>query len=465
MKPIFLLQVQDNIKSFRFLVCLGTLLIFFIANGVIYTFKNETLHKEVGLIQKDVSDRYDRVKTLNAAVDNEYRLSMLPRGTEFIAEGGLFWFNDTAYINPSSGEGIPLFTKRITANNWVDRFELVDWIFIVRVVLSFLCIVLAYNSVSADLERGTYHQIFVNSVSHFHFLMAKFLAHFASLFVSIILGSLVSMIILSANHVLEINSQLFRSYLLFLLNASFYMAIFLFTSIGVSAWIRNSSSSLVLMTLFWALVIIIIPQSSYLIGVHTVQIDGTWRNQDRGLVDQFQENLTKRGISLRGETDGLVDNYQVEKEYANSMANLEKERKRLRRQVINQQVRQYKTTANLNLLSPGYAFQYATEASIGVGIFRYVDFVDQVWRYVETLREYLKTRDAADPQSPHVAYLSKFMSEKSLDSQSLPKFRERLTSLNEGITAGMVPILFLLAETLGAFLFAMFKLNGLRFTR
>ena len=37
----------------------------------------------------------------------------------------------------------------------MQRYEILDCAFVVRFVISFLCIVIAYNSVSGELESGT----------------------------------------------------------------------------------------------------------------------------------------------------------------------------------------------------------------------------------------------------------------------------------------------------------------------
>ena len=77
----------------------------------------------------------------------------------------------------------------------------------------------------------------------------------------------------------------------------------------------------------------------------------------------------------------------------------------------------------MNLLSPGYAFQYSLEALLGNGIARFRSFTRQGWDYRETLREFLRARDAADPDSPHVLFLGDYMSQEKLDPAPHPALR------------------------------------------
>ena len=118
-------------------------------------------------------------------------------------------------VRAASGSTLDLGHAR-TTNYWMRNFEVLDWSVIVRYVVSFLCIVLAYNAISGEREGGTLRLALANPVSRAQLLAGKFLAHFATLLVSLALGSLVSLAILVLGQVLELNLTVARSYLFFL---------------------------------------------------------------------------------------------------------------------------------------------------------------------------------------------------------------------------------------------------------
>ena len=151
MWTIFLLQLRDNQRSLRFQVSLVVLLLFFVCNGLVYTMKMERLIVEDQAIEAADERRYDQVGTVGEAVGNWYKILNQETGTEFIAEGGFNWFQSSLWVNPELGNSIGFQTTR-TTNNWMRRFEVLDWTLIVRYVLSFLCVVLAYNAISGELE-------------------------------------------------------------------------------------------------------------------------------------------------------------------------------------------------------------------------------------------------------------------------------------------------------------------------
>ena len=197
MLEIFLHQLHEDLLSLRFQVSLVVLLVFFAANGVIYTLKADRVGREVKSLEAEVSRRYDEVSDLNDAASTTFRIFLRPVGTEFIAEGGAHWFEDTGYLNPGTGEAIPYTGRRAAVNHLMDRFEVVDWVLITRVVLSFLAVVLAYDGLSGERESGTLALVLANSISRGRVLVGKFAAHLAVLLAAVLVGVLVSLLVLS----------------------------------------------------------------------------------------------------------------------------------------------------------------------------------------------------------------------------------------------------------------------------
>ncbi len=234
MGPIFLHQLRDNLLSLRFQISLIILLMFFGANGVIYTMKTGNLSEEVARITKLNEERYGRVETTGDAAATSYKIRGAEVGTEFMAEAGSDWFRYAMYVNPASG-AIPGFASSRTTNRWMRRFEVVDWAVIVRYVLSFLCVVLAYNAVCGERENGTLLLVLTNSLSRGRFLLAKVGAHLVTLLASTAVGSLLSLLILVLGGVLEPDGAIWSSYAFFLLGTAIFIALFLLLATGISA--------------------------------------------------------------------------------------------------------------------------------------------------------------------------------------------------------------------------------------
>ena len=460
---ILLHQLHDNLRSLRFQMSLAVLMLFFVANGVVYTLKIERLVAESARIEADDAGRYENVETVRAAADNWFRILSPPVGTEFITEAGFNWFSHALWINPGSGNTVWLSNVR-TTNNWMRRFEVVDWTVIVRYVLSFLCIVLGYNAISGEIESGTLRLALANPLARASFLIGKFLAHLLTLLVSIALGSAISLLILALNGVVELNLQIWRGYLFFLLGTVFFTALFLLLSMGISALARSSASSLVLLVTAWTVLIVMIPQSSYLIAMRAVEPTGPFWEKIDGYEGETRSALEREGISPRPPELARNDDYALEKRYAQRLQEMEREMDRIGKEATQQELRQYEVARTVNLLSPGFAFQYTVEAFLGAGLERFKNFSRQGWRYRENLRQFLRGRDAADPDSPHVLFLPEFMSDVELDAGHIPRFKEVPLSLSESIAGGVAPIVILTLETALAFFFALWAFNRAELT-
>jgi ABC-type transport system involved in multi-copper enzyme maturation permease subunit len=458
MNTIFLHQIHDNLRSLRFQVSLGILLLFFVANGVIYALKIDRLVAEDAQIQADLDRRLETIETLSDGVGNWYKILTPPAGTEFMAEAGFNWFQHALWLNPSTGETSWLGQTR-TTNNWMRRFEVVDWALIVRYVLSFLCIVLSYNAISGELERGTLRLALSNSLSRGRFLMGKFFAHLVTLTVATVLGSAISLLILTLSGAVELDAWMAGRYLLFLLAATVFTSTFLLLGMTVSILARRSASSLVLLITAWTVLVVVIPQTSYLIAVHAVDPVGAFWERINGEQSEVREALAREGLDPRPMNLAKADNYAIEKRYTRRLEEMEKKINQMRRDVDSQQLRQYLVARQVNLLSPSFAFQYSLETFLGAGVQRFENFNRQGWRYRDSLRAFFRGRDAEDPDSPHIQFLPEFMSEKKLDSKDIPRYREVPLTVADSIGGGMTPIIVLVLEAALAFFLALWAFN------
>ncbi|MBW1881867.1 MAG: ABC transporter permease subunit, partial [Deltaproteobacteria bacterium] len=365
-------------------------------------------------------------------------------------EAGSDWFPYGMDVHPATGNTTSLTSAR-TTNYCMRTFEVLDWSVIVRYVMSFLCIVLSYNAISGERESGALRLALANPLSRAQFLSGKFLAHLVTLIVALVLGSLISLAILALNQVLELNGLVAINYLFFLVSAMFYIALFLLLGMGISAIARTSATSLVVLIMSWTVLTVVIPQTSYLIAVHVVEPPGFYWERLDEYESQFRETMERDGVALRQPELARTDGYALEMSYAVRLREMEGGLDRLMRDVEAQNFRQFEVTRGVNLLSPGFAFQYAVEALLGTGILRLRSFATQANQYRGAVREFLRARDAADPDSPHVLFVPEFMSDKPLEHGDIPRFRLQPLSFADGLAAAVVPITILILEAAMAF--------------
>ena len=463
MGVIYLQQLREYFASCRVQIGLCVVLLFFLLNGVLASLRMEQMREDDVLLRADIEQRYDRVQTVASGVGAWLRVANEPTGTEFMSEGGFNWFWGSVWMTAETGALMNYYYGR-DVNLWMDRFESLDWTLIVRLVLSFLCIVLAYDGIAGEAERGTLRLVLAYPISRIQVLLAKFAAQLTVLGTAFVLGSLISLLILSLVGDLALTVELLGKYLLYGAAVAIYLSLFLLLALGVSALTRSSVSALVLLTLTWAVINIILPQSAYLAAVRSVGVPEELRSEAWSYMNQVRQSLYDEGKGPRNSETARADGYTVERRYARLMEDAEKEGYRLGQVWLDRKVERYEVARSVNLLSPAYAFQYSVEALLGTGLPKRQHFLEQAFEYRENLRSFLRERDAGDGDSPHLLFHSEFMSQEPLDGDQMPRFVEKPLSPAEGFAFSVVPFVILLVETLAAFLFALWAVNRLDVT-
>lgn len=449
MWTIFQFTLADNLRSLRFQLSLVILLAFFIGNGLVYTWKGERVSIENEQVATAGEKVYESIGTVSDAVGKRYRILSYQTGTEFMAEAGSDWFRYALNLTPQT-QGYQWFGSSRGTNWWLRRFEVVDWVFIVRYVISFLAIALTYNAISGERESGTLRLLLANPLPRAHVLIAKYLAHLVSLVAAVAVGALVSLLMLGLSGSVALGSRVALLFVLFLAMTAVYASVFLLLGLAVSAATGRSSTSLVALILVWALLIVVIPQTSRLIAVTTVETIGAGWNETRELVEQANGELERAGVALRPLERARTDGFDLEKRYARRYNQLDAATIQIHRQSMRGRLDQYRRARLVNSISPGFAFQYAVEGITANGIQRFEHFEPQAWAYLETLREFLKDRDEADRDSPHIHLYPQYMSQAPLDHRQIPRFVEDKLTVAESISRTRGPIVTLALEALTA---------------
>jgi hypothetical protein len=170
---------------------------------------------------------------------------------------------------------------------------------------------------------------------------------------------------------------------------------------------------------------------------------------------KMNRTLRLEGIQPRAREVGATDGFVLEKEYAQRLGQLEGMRRDLNERIF----RQFEVARSVNLISPGYAFQYALEGLLGAGLPNIRAFFADAWRYRDDLRQFLRAADAEDPDSPHVPFLPGYMSDKPVVANRFPRYQSQPISLADGFVSASMPLAILLLETALAFVFALWAVR------
>ena len=127
----------------------------------------------------------------------------------------------------------------------------IDFTTVVAILLSFLAIVLGYDAICGERERGTLQLLLANSVPRSTVVLGKLIGGLLSIWIPLALAFVVALLILLANpDVTFTGDDWFRLIGLFLISCLFLGQVFAL-SLAVSACSRDSATSLIVCLFFW----------------------------------------------------------------------------------------------------------------------------------------------------------------------------------------------------------------------
>jgi hypothetical protein len=109
---------------------------------------------------------------------------------------------------------------------------------------------------------------------------------------------------------------------------------------------------------------------------------------------------------------------------------------------FNQMIAQANAGRYFTCISPAIIYQRASVTIVGTGMSRVANIYQQIKKYQENLREYIRSQDAEDSDSLHLLFqfpdewVAKnwgVISKKPVDFDTVPKFQERDLALGESL--------------------------------
>ena len=452
-------ELYDNLNSLRFALATALLLALMLTNAVIY------LREHPARTQAYHNAAADAVKALEARSTSLYRLATegpgdlhkMPSPLRFCAEGdeaflpknagGSNHFRNIANVRPIWRMVYPQETPNLF--NIRPDFTTLDWAFIVGYVLSFVAILFTFDSISAELERGTLRLTLANAIPRHNVLIGKFLGAFISINIPFAIAVLMNLLLISTADAVQLNTEAWGRLGILYAIVILYVCLFIALGLLISAAVRESGISLVVLLLIWVSFVVFMPNTLASIGSRTsvpmaymefwsqrIQIADEARAAYR---DKYGDSQTTPPAHVLGE-------------YVSSEA---ERYERFNEAYLKQQIAQGKRARVITRISPASIVQRLFESFAGTGFERHLQFVENVQRYAREYREFVIDTDRSDPASLHVIGIREGMSQKSVSPEAIPKFKDTLSlnrDFNTAATDLLLLVSFLVVLTSGAYL-------------
>jgi ABC-type transport system involved in multi-copper enzyme maturation permease subunit len=437
MLAIYWREVRDLLKSLRFLIALAIFLSGMAVNGFVTgrTYQDLLqLHRQIES-QNDERLRKESTHLEQLAVNfNEVfgpngqgHVLVLsappPKVLPLVASAELNGLLGVQWNFPNVVETADLLG---IGNVELPARPALDWEFLVRILLSFIAIILSYDLIVAERERGTLALTLAYPISRRRVLCAKFLAVLTLLGWLLLAGGLLSTLIYLARGGGSLAASDYARMGLFGLGALLYLGIFVAVSLLVSSRARSSVSSLTILLIFWITATIVIPQGGTaavqgsVATVSDIQVEQKVLHQ---LDDQVNEMVGQMDAFVRSDiNEARKDGFASEQKFAQRINQMIATIKAtLDEQQASHQA-QARVVQNVLRLTPSGLFQLGSERLLGVGETREQHFLKAVDRWSDAYASFVHEREMLDPDSPHIFYVQNYMSQRAVDISDIPRF-------------------------------------------
>lgn len=420
-------EIRDQLMSLRLLLAFALIMVLMIAGAILFqaeykrqlTDYNHDVSLNLAALAQNASSSYPLFTAFSYSNQFIYRR---PNPLGFVAEGHDKDLPNAFQVNAFRLEP-PEFTLRGDPLIW--QFEILDWAFIVTVILSFAAIVLVYDSVSGEKQRGTLRLMMSQPVSRAKILLAKYLSALIVLIIPLIAGTMLSLLFIGFGGTVQFDTALWSRVAISFALSLIYISLFVLLGLFLSARSRTPVVALVTGLLIWVFLVIVIPAAGNLLARGLIDIPA----QDR--VSEEAARAFEEARKIYEQEHPHPDNWIMSGKWSPGES--------LRRAFVAHQAEgrvlqayqdsklsQIKFGRKIAVFSPSALLTETLERTIGSGIARYENFLKSARRYQQALAVYLDSKYPLDK----VGMVNRnttdaVIARMKLDFDSIPKFEDQ----------------------------------------
>ncbi len=462
LKVIIEKEIRDLISSTKFIITFGACALL-----IMIAFYVGTTRFNLNQAYYEAS-RAENIRSMEGMTDwNELesnRIFLAPKPLASLVSGVSNDIGRTAVIE---GRGnIPIEDSRYNEDPIFAIFRFLDLEFIFKVLLSLFAILLGYDAISGEKERGTLRLAFANALPRQTYILGKLIGTFAALSISVLVaiaaGTLMMPMMgisLSANEWIRLS--------LIILAGLLYAGVFLTLSVFVSSLTNRSANSFLVLLVIWVFCIHIVPRVSVLMAARSVDVLSVDEIafQQSGLraqlLDEFSEGMENfKFTGANDDVDALTNQLNA---HMDSLSNTRDSKmqsfsSRLFEERGNGQKTQESLAFALARISPATSLSLATSYLAGTSVGLKNRFYDEAKSYQEQYGSFLKEKTglnaggglrirtssactAAEDKENEEAKKEK---PKGIDTKELPEFKYTDVTPAESVQAAVADMGLLL---------------------
>ena len=347
-------------------------------------------------------------------------------------------------------------------------FRFLDLGFVFQVVLSLFAILLGYDAISGEKERGTLRLCMANAISRPTFLLGKFIGSYLLLAVSLLIPMLLGCLLLPLLGVHLSSNEWLRLAVIIVCGMLFF-GTFLSLAILVSTCTRDTANSFLLLLVFWVGGVLILPQAAVLLAGRSVNVPSVDEvgYQKAAYARELWKDFRKGMAAF--EAPNTIDPEEMMAAFSNYMDSLtsvrDEEMNTFRGRVNEQRINRVEERAALAFglarVSPSVALSLATAEMAGTSPELKSRYYDHATAYQQVLADFLYEKTGTKVGGGMIIMKVEDGSEKPqpIDAGELPVFEFRQPPFRTALLSVLPDIGLLAFFNLAFFAGAMVAFN------
>lgn len=322
-------------------------------------------------------------------------------------------------------------------------FPLMDWLFIVGVVMSLLALVFSYDAICGEREDGTLRLTMSYPISRSIVLLGKWTGGFLSLLMPFVTAWFAGLHIVNINPDIHLSGKDFGVIGLVFFVSLLYVSAFFALGILISTRTRSAVSAIMTALFVWVIFALGIPNLSPYVAAQIYptpsiaalehNINAIYDEADRVKSSSWRELQAKGLKGAEFEKAGMEVINRVNREVNEKVGKLQGDFQR-------KADRQTNIALEISCLSPFPVFMYVSTDLAGVGRHSKAHFDEAAGRYASSFWDYFNAKwKKLKSENPSLSIESK------LDLSDRPRFRYQEASIKDRInkTLPYIALLFL----------------------
>ena len=230
-----------------------------VINYEYYDARKASYDNQIGQFLEDSEDVESKLRAYRTPVI----LSSLARGTEPYMPI-FFQFRSVS----SGGFQDVTIPGNIEAREFsvLSTFGSFDFLFLVQVVFSLLAILLAFDMIAGEKERGTLKAVLANKVPRDSIILGKLIGGFAVLWVTFLIGFLLLYLVLSLFNGLYLSGPILMRVALIFGSSTLFLAGFYCIGLMVSTFCHSTRTAIVVLLVVWVVMQLVVPKAGEMIA-------------------------------------------------------------------------------------------------------------------------------------------------------------------------------------------------------